>query len=94
VWENNKWNSSIEVYGAIKGSSRYNEDVELSLRLIKKDLTPYFDYGNIVWHYDTRYQQRAYITQNLGAPTFEVCEPFNQLITYYSELEWVNQRAS
>lgn len=55
VFDNNKWDSSIEYYAEKNG--KMNEDVEYSQRLKKEGYKLSFDKQNTVWHWDESYQE-------------------------------------
>jgi hypothetical protein len=55
VFEKDKWNEKIGFYEERNG--KINEDVEYSIRLIKKGYNLIFDKENTVWHLDGRYYQ-------------------------------------
>ena len=58
VYENNKWDDSIKIYGTNHGSKE-NEDVNLSRRCHEKNIPLDFDRYNTVWHWDYNYKQNG-----------------------------------
>ena len=55
IFEENKWDDSIEYYAERNG--KVNEDVEYSIRLQQKGFSLSFDKNNLVWHNDDSYCQ-------------------------------------
>ena len=55
TYESHKWNSSLEIYADKRG--QLNEDIELSLRILKSGISLSFDKNNYVWHYDESYTE-------------------------------------
>jgi glycosyltransferase involved in cell wall biosynthesis len=53
VYDEEKWDSTIEFYAERNG--KLNEDVEYSVRLQQKGYTISFDKENLVWHNDDNY---------------------------------------
>jgi len=55
TYEENKWDSTIPINAAEKGINKHNEDIDLSMRIISKNIPLSFDENNTVWHWDESY---------------------------------------
>ena len=80
-----KWDDNIPYYGMFKGFKN-NEDIDFSLRLNDQNIKIYFDYNNVVWHYDYTYLSNG-ITCNKKTYTDYAeykCLDFIKLLNYLS----------
>ena len=59
AYEMCKWDNTLPINAAEKKISKYNEDVDMSLRVMEKGMALSFDKENTVWHNDDSYTEVA-----------------------------------
>lgn len=54
------WDSNLGIYATSNGA-KYNEDVDLSIKMHKRGVPLLIDADNYVWHWDEKYAQRNHL---------------------------------